>query len=84
MQNFPIFLQTNFSDWQSEAQDVGSRYYNEPSTHKPDEGWGWLIDRGVDMIQTDWSGMLRQHMLYGYHKKVKVPEKPPWPPEKYG
>ena len=39
---------------------------------KPDEGWGWLIDRGVDMIQTDWPGMLRQYMLYGYHKKVKV------------
>ena len=38
----------------------------------PDEGWGWLIDRGVDMIQTDWPGMLRQYMLYGYHKKAKV------------
>lgn len=39
---------------------------------KPDEGWGWLIDRGVDMIQTDWPGMLRQYMLHGYHKKAKV------------
>lgn len=39
---------------------------------RPDEGWGWLIDHGVDMIQTDWPGMLRQYMLYGYHKKAKV------------
>lgn len=29
---------------------------------RPDEGWGWLIDLGVDMIQTDWPGMLRQYM----------------------
>ena len=39
---------------------------------KPDEGWGWLIDRGVDMIQTDWPGMLRQYMINGYHKKAIV------------
>ncbi len=39
---------------------------------QPDKGWGWLIDKGVDMIQTDWPGMLRQYMLHGYHQKVKV------------
>lgn len=39
---------------------------------RPDEGWGWLIDKGVDMIQTDWPGMLRQYMLRGYHTKAKV------------
>lgn len=39
---------------------------------RPDEGWGWLIDKGVDMIQTDWPGMLRQYMTYDYHKKAKV------------
>lgn len=29
---------------------------------KPDEGWGWLMALGVDMIQTDWPGMLRDYM----------------------
>ena len=27
-----------------------------------DEGWGWLIDRGFDIIQTDWPLMLRQYI----------------------
>lgn len=35
----------------------------------PDEGWGWLIDRGFDMIQTDWAGMLRQYMNTKYQSK---------------
>ncbi|MBQ7638161.1 MAG: glycerophosphodiester phosphodiesterase family protein [Clostridia bacterium] len=25
----------------------------------PEKGWGWLIDRGFDVIQTDWCGQLR-------------------------
>lgn len=28
----------------------------------PDAGWGWLMGLGVDMIQTDWTGMLRDYM----------------------
>lgn len=24
-------------------------------TGKPEEGWGWLIDKGFDIIQTDWT-----------------------------
>lgn len=31
-------------------------------TGRPDEGWGWLIDRGFDIIQTDWPGMLSQYL----------------------
>lgn len=27
-----------------------------------DQGWGWLLDRGFDIIQTDWPLMLRQYM----------------------
>lgn len=27
-----------------------------------DEGWGWLLDRGYDIIQTDWPMMLRHYM----------------------
>lgn len=29
---------------------------------EPERGWGWLIDRGFDIIQTDWCGMLKQFM----------------------
>jgi glycerophosphoryl diester phosphodiesterase len=28
----------------------------------PDAGWGWLIDRGFDIIQTDWSMPLRAYL----------------------
>lgn len=27
-----------------------------------DYGWGWLADRGFDLIQTDWSGMLVNYL----------------------
>ena len=26
------------------------------------EGWGWLADRGFDLIQTDWPGMLTDYL----------------------
>ena len=28
----------------------------------PDLGWGWLLDRGFDILQTDWCGMLKAYM----------------------
>ncbi len=31
-------------------------------TKSEDEGWGWLVDRGFDMIQTDWAGMLVDYL----------------------
>ena len=27
-----------------------------------DRGWGWLIDRGFDIIQTDWCLMLKNYI----------------------
>jgi glycerophosphoryl diester phosphodiesterase len=27
-----------------------------------DEGWGWLLDKGYDIIQTDWPMMLKQYI----------------------
>lgn len=29
----------------------------------PDKGWGWLQDKGFDIIQTDWPGLVRQYLL---------------------
>ncbi len=31
-------------------------------TKDPDAGWGWLVDRGFDIIQTDWVAPLRQYL----------------------
>jgi len=31
-------------------------------TVSPDYGWGWLADRGFDIIQTDWPGMLIRYL----------------------
>ncbi|MDD3335309.1 MAG: glycerophosphodiester phosphodiesterase family protein [Eubacteriales bacterium] len=31
-------------------------------TGTPEKGWGWLIDRGFDVIQTDWVGALNSFM----------------------
>lgn len=28
----------------------------------PENGWGWLLDKGFDIIQTDWCGMLKSYM----------------------
>ena len=53
---------------------ANSIIYNEAdviSAHKtddislwddPDKGWGWLIDKGVDFIQTDWLLMLKNYI----------------------
>ena len=35
---------------------------NTALSESPDKGWGWLADRGFDIIQTDWSGMLIDYL----------------------
>lgn len=34
----------------------------------PDYGWGWLIDKGFDIIQTDWVMPLHHYMMGGRKK----------------
>ena len=29
---------------------------------EPEKGWGWLLDKGFDIIQTDWCGMVKSYM----------------------
>ena len=31
-------------------------------TDEPDKGWGWLIDKGFDFIQTDWLLMVKNYI----------------------
>ena len=32
-------------------------------TGHPELGWGWLVEKNFDLIQTDWPGMLREYLL---------------------
>lgn len=34
-----------------------------------DQGWGWLLDRGFDVIQTDWPWLLREYRDQFFAKK---------------
>lgn len=38
----------------------------------PDTGWGWMIDRGIDMIQTDWCAQLHRYMHQSYRPKITL------------
>ena len=38
-------------------------------TGQPDQGWGWLMDRGYNIIQTDWPLMLR---LYAERREARA------------
>ncbi len=44
--------------------DVISAYRTDDISLKedPDKGWGWLIDKDVDFIQTDWLLMLKNYI----------------------
>ena len=44
------------------AQLVAGHNDDISAAGNPDEGWGWLADRGYDLIQTDWPLMLRLYL----------------------
>lgn len=41
------------------------------SIKNPDLGWGWMIDKGVDMIQTDWPNLLSDYINKRKQMEVK-------------
>ena len=45
-------------------KDVISAYHTDDLslTDSPERGWGWLIDKQVDFIQTDWLLMLKEYL----------------------
>ncbi len=45
-------------------KDVISAYHTDDIslTVSPDKGWGWLVDKKVDFIQTDWLLMLKTYL----------------------
>ena len=47
----------------NEAELINAGHSDDHSLHtSADEGWGWLIDKKVDFIQTDWLLMLKQYI----------------------
>ena len=51
-------------------RDVISAYHTDDSAFNisPDHGWGWLIDRGADFIQTDWLLPLASYIKEKYNQ----------------
>lgn len=47
----------------NDAEIINGGHSDDYSLHtSPDGGWGWLIDKNVDFIQTDWLLMLKCYM----------------------
>ena len=47
----------------NEADVISAHHTDDISlTDSPSKGWGWLIDKNVDFIQTDWLLMLKDYM----------------------
>ena len=47
----------------NEAEIISAGHTDDISlTEDPEKGWGWLLDRQVDFIQTDWLLALKGYM----------------------
>lgn len=48
-----------------DERDVISAWHTDDSAFEvsPDHGWGWLIDCGVDIIQTDWLSEAKSYII---------------------
>ena len=47
----------------NEAEIISAGHTDDISlTEDPEKGWGWLLDRQVDFIQTDWLLALKEYM----------------------
>ncbi|MBO5440221.1 MAG: glycerophosphodiester phosphodiesterase family protein, partial [Clostridia bacterium] len=47
----------------NEKDVISAHHTDDISLHDdPDKGWGWLIDKGFDFIQTDWLLMLKDYI----------------------
>ena len=47
-----------------DENDIINGYHSDDASvvDSPDKGWGWLIDKNVDFIQTDWLLMLQNYI----------------------
>lgn len=57
-----ILVWVNSLIYNTAKQLSGGHSDDTAFTESMDYGWGWLADRGFDMIQTDWPGMLIDYL----------------------
>ncbi|MDR1637889.1 MAG: glycerophosphodiester phosphodiesterase family protein [Treponema sp.] len=41
----------------------GGKDDNNAITQEPDDNWGWCVNKGFDVLQTDWPLLLREYLL---------------------
>ena len=47
----------------AEEFNYNARYDDDMSLEHDGKGWQWLLDNGVDILQTDWPYFLNQYRL---------------------
>lgn len=57
-----ILVWANSIVFSHKVQLAGGHSDDTALTKNEDEGWGWLADKGFDMIQTDWPGMVIDYL----------------------
>ena len=57
-----ILVWANSIIYSHKVQLAGGHSDDTALTESEEKGWGWLADRGFDMIQTDWPGMLIDYL----------------------
>lgn len=57
-----VLVWANSIIYSYKAQLAGGHSDDTALTESEEMGWGWLADRGFDMIQTDWPGMLIDYL----------------------
>ena len=57
-----ILVWANSIVFSHKVQLAGGHSDDTSLTESEEEGWGWIADRGFDMIQTDWPGMLIDYL----------------------
>ena len=47
----------------NEKEVINARHSDDVSLYdSPDKGWGWLIDKNLDFIQTDWLALIQKYI----------------------
>ena len=57
-----VLVWSNSIIFSHKVQLAGGHSDDTALTESEEKGWGWLADRGFDMIQTDWPGMLIDYL----------------------
>jgi len=62
MHDHGLIVWANAIVYNHKTQLTGGHSDDIAVNNQMDEGWGWLLDRKFNIIQTDWPGMLKAYM----------------------